>query len=179
MSDFHSQSAGCLVYVYNITRLNVGSTNLLIILWASNPQNNPLSIPSHEYMEGEFREIPLKTMRNLYESDFYAWTQEQAKVLKSQAWAQLDTINLIEEIESLGRRERQELRSRFEILVGHLLKWQYQPEAHSNSWLATIREQRRKIQRLLQESPSLKPYLKEALQQNRVYPRFQRSKAGR
>ena len=100
---------------------------------------------------------------NLYETDFYAWTQQQAKLLKIKAWGELDTANLIEEIESLGRKERQELRNRLGILLGHLLKWQYQPQYRSNSWLATIREQRRRLQDLLLENPSLQPYLIETL----------------
>lgn len=100
---------------------------------------------------------------NLYKTDFYAWTQHQAEALKQHQWELLDLPNLLEEIAALGRRERQELRNRLGILLGHLLKWQYQPELRGNSWLATIREQRREILTLLQESPSLKPYLQEAL----------------
>ncbi|MCC5614331.1 DUF29 domain-containing protein [Nostoc sp. CHAB 5836] len=98
---------------------------------------------------------------HLYETDFYAWTQEQVSLLKTQEWEQLDTVNLIEEIETLGRRERQELRNRLGVLLGHLLKWQFQPEKRSNSWLGTIREQRIQIKLLMQDSPSLKPYLDE------------------
>lgn len=98
---------------------------------------------------------------HLYETDFYAWTQEQVMQLKAQEWEQVDTVNLIEEIESLGRKERQELRNRLGILLGHLLKWQFQPDKRSNSWLGTIREQRVQIKLLLQDSPSLKPYLNE------------------
>ena len=97
----------------------------------------------------------------LYEKDFYAWTQEQVSLLKAQQWKQLDTVNLIEEIEALGRKERQELRNRLGVLLGHLLKWQFQPEKRSNSWLGTIREQRIQIKLLLEDSPSLKPYLEE------------------
>jgi len=95
----------------------------------------------------------------LYETDFYAWTQEQVNLLKTQQWNRLDTLNLIEEIETLGRKERQELRNRLGVLLGHLLKWQFQSEKRSNSWLGTIREQRIQIKLLLQDSPSLKPYL--------------------
>ncbi|QHG19980.1 DUF29 domain-containing protein [Nostoc sp. ATCC 53789] len=98
---------------------------------------------------------------HLYETDFYTWTQEQINLLKTQQWEQLDTVNLIEEIETLGRRERQELRNRLGVLLGHLLKWQFQAEKRSNSWLSTIREQRVQIKLLLQDSPSLKPYLDE------------------
>jgi len=102
-------------------------------------------------------------MRSLYETDFFAWTQEQAKLLRNHQWSQLDLPNLIEEIESLGRQQRQELRNRLSILIGHLLKWQYQPKQRSRSWLATIRVQRRDTLRLLGDNPSLKPYLQEAL----------------
>ena len=105
-------------------------------------------------------------MPNLYENDFYTWTQEQANLLRHHQWNQLDLPNLIEEIESLGRKERQELRNRLSILVGHLLKWEYQPKQRSRSWLATIRVQRREILKLLNENPSLKPYLEEALQES-------------
>jgi len=102
-------------------------------------------------------------MKSLYESDFYAWTQQQINLLKEQAWQSLDVQNLVEELADLGRRERQELRNRLSVLLGHLLKWQFQPEQHSNSWLATIREQREQLKLLLEENPSLKPYSSEAL----------------
>ncbi len=98
-----------------------------------------------------------------YETDFYAWTIEQAKFLKDGAWDCLDISNLVEEIESLGKQQRQELRNRLGILIGHLLKWEFQSSHRSKSWFATIREQRRRIADLLEESPSLKPYLPEAL----------------
>lgn len=104
-------------------------------------------------------------MHSLYETDFYAWTQEQAKLLRKCQWSQLDLPNLIEEIESLGKQERQEIRNRLSILLGHLLKWQYQPQQRSRSWLSTIRVQRRDTLRLMQDNPSLKAYLQEAFQE--------------
>ena len=99
-----------------------------------------------------------------YNTDFYAWTKEQAQSLKAGQWAQLDIENLVEEIESLGKQERQQLINRLGVLLGHLLKWQYQPNYRSHSWQATIREQRRRLRRLLEANPSLQPYLPEALQ---------------
>jgi hypothetical protein len=99
-----------------------------------------------------------------YNTDFYAWTREQAERLKTGQWEHLDIENLVEEIESLGRQERQELVNRFGVLLGHLLKWQYQPNSRSRSWQATIRKQRRRILRLLEGSPSLQPFLPEALE---------------
>jgi hypothetical protein len=100
---------------------------------------------------------------NLYETDFYAWTQEQVSLLRKHQWSRLDLLNLIEEIESLGKQQRQELRNRLSVLIGHLLKWEYQSSMRSRSWLATIRVQRRDTLRLLKDNPSLKPYLEDAL----------------
>lgn len=100
----------------------------------------------------------------LYDQDFYAWTQRQIELLQAQQWEQVDIDNLIEEIASLGKRERQELRNRLGVLLGHLLKWHYQPEARSKSWFYTIKEQRQEIERHLRENPSLKPYLSEAIE---------------
>jgi hypothetical protein len=104
----------------------------------------------------------------LYHQDFYAWTQQQCDLLRKGQLDLLDIENLIEEIESLGKQQRQELRNRLGVLIGHLLKWHYQPEARSRSWTATIREQRLKINDLLLDNPSLKPYLPEAI--SRAYP---------
>ena len=102
----------------------------------------------------------MNTLR-LYTTDFYGWTQQQINLLKTQQWEELDSVNLIEELETLGRKERQELRNRLAILLGHLLKWQFQAEKRSNSWLSTIKEQRIQIKLLLKDSPSLNPYLPE------------------
>jgi adenosyl cobinamide kinase/adenosyl cobinamide phosphate guanylyltransferase len=100
----------------------------------------------------------------LYDQDFYAWTQRQIELLQAQQWNQVDVENLIEELDSLGKQQRQELRNCLGVLLGHLLKWRYQPEARSKSWAATILEQRRRIQRHLKENPSLQLYLPEAIE---------------
>lgn len=100
---------------------------------------------------------------NLYETDFYGWTLKQSRLLKQGDFRQLDITNLVEEIESLGKQERRDLENRLAILIGHLLKWEYQAEKRSKSWRATIREQRRMVQKLLSQNPSLKPYLLELI----------------
>jgi Domain of unknown function DUF29 len=111
----------------------------------------------------QVEEVKLEKSKNLYECDFYAWTQQQVNVLINQEWSQLDIVNLVEEISSLGRRERQELRNRLGILLGHLLKWEYQPDKRSRSWLVTIRIQRRDILKLVNDNPSLHSYVAEAI----------------
>ena len=108
---------------------------------------------------------PKTSTSSLYETDFYAWTQEQAQLLRNHQFDAIDLKNLIEEVESLGKQERRELENRLSILIGHLLKWEYQPEKRSRSWLNTIRVQRFDIGRLLKQNPSLKPYLEEAVQE--------------
>lgn len=97
----------------------------------------------------------------LYETDFYAWTQRQAELLRSEEFSEVDWNNLIEEIETLGRSDRRELISRLEVLLMHLLKWQCQPRKRGKSWRATIAEQRRRLRTLLVESPSLRAQLNE------------------
>ncbi len=92
----------------------------------------------------------------LYVQDFYVWTQEQAALLREGAWSPLDSANLAEEIESLGKRDRRELGSRLQTLTMHLLKWRYQPSERSASWRGTMRSARREITAVLADSPSLR-----------------------
>jgi Domain of unknown function DUF29 len=98
-----------------------------------------------------------------YEEDFYAWTVEQARLLRAGEFSAIDVENIAEEIESMGRSDQREIKSRLIVLLAYLLKWQLQPERQSRSWSATIREQRRKVEELLSESPSLRPAILEIL----------------
>lgn len=91
----------------------------------------------------------------LYETDYYAWIQWQAGLLKRRRLEELDLDNLLETLEDMGKSSKRALESRLEILFMHLLKWQFQPENRSHSWKASIIEQRRKLDKLLKENPSL------------------------
>ncbi|MBG1270026.1 DUF29 domain-containing protein [Nostoc sp. WHI] len=102
--------------------------------------------------------------KNLYEQDFYLWTQTLAQQLKENNFNEIDIPNLVEEIESMGRSEKRELKNRLIVLLMHLLKWQYQPEKRSESWRSTISEQRICIETLLEDSPSLQPLLVEVFE---------------
>jgi Domain of unknown function DUF29 len=92
-----------------------------------------------------------------YEEDFYAWTVEQSRLLRSGELSAIDVANIAEEIESMGRSDRRELKSRLVVLLMHLSKWRHQPGGRSRSWSATIEEQRLQIEGILGESPSLRP----------------------
>jgi len=99
----------------------------------------------------------------LYETDFYGWIQHQADSLRVRSLSNLDYDHLIEEIESMGKSLQRELTSRFEVLFSHLLKWQFQPKFKGASWELTIDEQRAKIAELLEDNPSLRSKLNDAI----------------
>lgn len=54
-----------------------------------------------------------------------------------------------------------------EVLIMHLLKWEFQPNLRSRIWELIIKEQRLCLQSLLDDSPSLKPHLISIL--DRIY----------
>ena len=101
----------------------------------------------------------MPTRRNLRDSDFYAWSLEQAALLRAGRVGEADLAAIAEEIESMGRTEKRELVSRLSLLLMHLLKWKFQPKKRSASWEATIRVQRNRLVDHLDDNPSLKPML--------------------
>jgi hypothetical protein len=100
-----------------------------------------------------------------YDGDYHAWVLEQIELLERGHFGYLDTENLIDELKGLAVTEQQEIESRLTVLLQHLLKWEFQPERRSNSWRATILEQRFRINRVLLRSPSLRRHPAMALDQ--------------
>lgn len=99
----------------------------------------------------------------LYEADYYGWTQDTSERLRRGEFSEIDVSSLVDEVEDLGKRERSALESRLAVLICHLLKWDCQPAKRSRSWRAIIELQRSKVQKLLKQSPSLKPFAAESL----------------
>lgn len=95
------------------------------------------------------------SVQTVYQTDFYAWTRSQADLLRAGRLSEIDIVHLAEELDSMGNSERRQLASRMEILIAHLLKWRFQPSLQGNSWRLTIKEQRRRIAKLLKQMPSL------------------------
>lgn len=100
-------------------------------------------------------------METDYEKDFTAWALHNAQLLKEGKLTEVDQINIAEELESMGKSQHLALINRLVKLLAHLLKWEYQPNNRTGSWRGTITEQRRRIQQLLETSPSLKYRIEE------------------
>ena len=69
------------------------------------------------------------TAQGLYETDYVQWIEATVQKIQSQEYGAVDWENLVEEIEDMGKRERQSLESNFIVLIIHLLKWQFQPRS--------------------------------------------------
>ena len=104
------------------------------------------------------KKIPPALKESSYEQDYYAWTEEQAVLLRTGQVADLDVVNLAEEIEDMGRSQRRAVKSTLVVLLVHLLKYRFQSERQTNSWRATIREHRRRLRDEFADSPSLRLY---------------------
>jgi hypothetical protein len=92
---------------------------------------------------------------SLYERDFCLWLERQAELLRAGRLSELDVANVLEEIESMGRKDKKAIQSNLVVVLAHLLNYQFQPKRRSNSWRGSILEHRRRIGYDLTESPSL------------------------
>jgi predicted nucleic acid-binding Zn-ribbon protein len=105
--------------------------------------------------------MPAKS--SLYDRDFYAWSVEQAALLREGRVAEADLENIAEELESMGEAEKREFVDSLTVLMLHLLRWRYQPSGRGDSWRLSIAEVRDEIADLLEDSPSLKANLDSAM----------------
>jgi len=99
----------------------------------------------------------------LYERDVYAWSLEQACLLRAGRFSEIDTENIAEEILDVGKAEYRILESALRTLLAHMLKWDHQPERRSRSWENTIAEQRDRVEQQLRDNPSLNRRIDEAV----------------
>ena len=75
------------------------------------------------------------------------------------------TLNTsLRKYEDISKSEKRTLQSFLEILLMHLLKWQFQPSHQGRSWKFTIIEQRKRIESHLEENPGLKSKLPELIE---------------
>jgi hypothetical protein len=86
--------------------------------------------------------------------------------LRERRWNDLDLENLVDEVESVGKSDKREIRSHLAVLVAHLLKWKYQPGRRGSSWRTTIFEQRERIAAVVSDSPSLSGFLRKQVSES-------------
>ncbi|MGI0483664.1 DUF29 domain-containing protein [Geminocystis sp. CENA526] len=110
----------------------------------------------------------VKKQTNLYNTDYNLWILETVKKLENRDLDSLDWENLIEEVLGLSRSDKRKLESLLTRLIEHLLKigyWETEKERNRAHWEGEIINFRKQIKRLLKDSPSLKPYLKDFLEE--------------
>lgn len=93
-----------------------------------------------------------------YEQDVVAWSKQQSQLILAGQFDLLDLEHIADEIRDVGKSEARELGSRIAVLIGDLLKYQYQPEHRPNSLVPAIKEQRKGILLRLKRTPSLKAF---------------------
>jgi len=109
-------------------------------------------------------ELHLKSA-SLYDTDYQLWLEQTTAQLRAHDFNSLDLENLIEEIESLGKSDKRAISSYLLRLCEHLLKlryWESERELCFRVWILEINNFRSEIELILQDSPSLKPFLSEA-----------------
>ena len=103
--------------------------------------------------------------RTAYKEDIHAWALEQVELLKAGRFAEIDALNIAEEIQDVAEREYDKLQSALAIILLHILKWDHQPERRSRSWQNSILEHRARVERQLRKFPSLKSRTGEAVEE--------------
>jgi hypothetical protein len=81
---------------------------------------------------------------------------DQAALAGARSSNAFDWDNVASALDALGKAESRELRSRFVVLIAHLLNWMIQPERQSRSWSNIMANQRDEITLHLADNPSLK-----------------------
>lgn len=114
-------------------------------------------------------------MSESYSADFNSWVAQTTQLLRERRWHEIDVAHLIDEVEDLGKSERRGIASQLTRLLLHLLKWQYQPQRRSDSWLDSITDARTQIELAIEDSPSLSRYPAERLEES--YQRARRQAA--
>jgi hypothetical protein len=113
------------------------------------------------------------TARELYDVDFFEWTQRNAELLSRGCIDQADIPHIAEELADMGSRDQREVESYLKRMIVHLLKWQVQPSRRTRSWLGSINNSRDEIDGIFRQSPSLRRHAMGCI--DRVYAKARRA----
>ena len=106
-----------------------------------------------------------RATKSLYDTDFAEWSARTAALIRSGRFNEIDAESVAEEIEDLGKSECSAAWSHLSRLLLHKIKQVLQPERDCASWWVSITSSRQAIRRLIQSSPSLRPYIQQNLQE--------------
>lgn len=115
-------------------------------------------------------------MKTLYDTDYYAWIEQQASLIRNNLPEELDYNNILEEIDALGRSEKRTLVSFLRNALVHMLKAKYQPMWHTKSWDDSIEFSICEAKEMLEQCPSLKSKLDESFERAYRKARFEATK---
>jgi hypothetical protein len=101
--------------------------------------------------------------RRPYRGDLFGWVQDQIALLNAGKFSEIDAVNIADELGDVGNEQYDKLESAVRVIIFHFLKWDHQSERRSRSWVGSIVEQRRRVERVLKKNPSLKPHIEEAV----------------
>ncbi len=112
-------------------------------------------------------------MDNLYDKDFNLWIEDQKESLSTKKFDNLDIKNLIEELDGMAKRDFREMTALLKNLISNILEFNYRKDLKNttsmddniistcSSHLVSYREE---ILAILEDSPSLKEKLSDALE---------------
>ena len=129
----------------------------------------PTTLPTRE------KATAAAELEGLYERDEVEWCDEMAALIGRGRTGELDFANLKEVLEDMGKRDRREVKSRLRVLLMHWLKWEFQPEMRTGSWLATLQIQRGELAEAASDSRTLRNHLAQVLDE--VYAKARRDAA--
>jgi hypothetical protein len=98
-----------------------------------------------------------------YRGDLFGWVQDQIALLSAGKFSEIDAVNIADELGDVGNEQYDKLESAVRVIILHFLKWDHQSERRSRSWVGSIVEQRRRVERILKKNPSLKPHIEEVV----------------
>jgi len=90
-------------------------------------------------------ELKAKSLKELYEKDFYLWLLENLKLLKNKEYGLLDWEHLQEELEDMGKSLYSAVISQMARIMEHLYKWEnFRCSPYmGNNWVQSINSARR------------------------------------
>lgn len=105
-------------------------------------------------------------LKRIYDEDYHLWYSENARLIREKKFNDIDVENIAEELDSMGRHEKDKLESFLIVLFLHLLKLKYQGnyEVGVRSWKLSVKEHRLRAKKHLKNNPSLKGVLDEIIQ---------------